>query len=257
MRNYPFRTPQKWANYVNNLLRQRDLDNLVLFAGEPGNGKSTFMLQIAKLLDESFSLERIHFTIPSFLEAARAGQPYQCIAGDEFLINRRRSMTGNNMELVDFLQVCRALNLHLLICFPHAADMDRAVLDKRVRYRIDVPCQGTAILSQRFFKTIRDISGREEYIVIWKQVSPPWHFDRNTGVFWEEYLAKKMNAARQREAEAKGQSVEEMDFEEAPIKGNRKIKDKMRGGPPKFLSQTGRHPKGCGKTFPCPTDVHV
>lgn len=235
-----FRTPAEWAAHCNRLLRERDLDNLVLFAGDPGNGKSTLMLQMARLLDPTFSIDRIHFTIKDFLDSARSAKPYQCIAADELLVNRRRSMTGNNMDIVDFLQVCRALNLHLFICFPHAGMLDRAILDHRVRYRIDVTSQGRAQLTERFYRTISDISGKEEYVVTWREASVPWVFERNSGPFWEEYLAKKMSAARQREADAKGISAEDLDFLEAPRKGNRKTVDRAQGAPPKFLSRRAR-----------------
>lgn len=225
---------------------ERDLDNVVLFDGDPGNGKSTLMLQVAKLLDPTFSIDRIHFTIEDFLESARSAQPYQCVAADELLMNRRRSMTGGNMDVVDFLQVCRALNLHLLICFPHAGMLDRAILDRRVRYRIHVPEQGRALLSERHFQTLRDVSGREEYLVTWHRVGPPWKFSRNSGPFWEDYLAKKMSAARQREAEARGISPEDLHQEEAPKRGNTKVSDGWRGKKPKFLSRKGRGERECG-----------
>lgn len=254
-----FKDAKDWADYTNNLLRKRDLDNVVLFAGDPGNGKSTLMLQIARLLDPTFEINRIHFTVNNFLNDAKQRKPFECVAADELLMHRRKSMTKENIDMVDFMQVCRALNLHILLCFPHAGMLDRAVLDRRVRYRIDVPKQGIAQLSERHFKTIRDISGREDYAVVWTPASKPWHFGPNSGPFWEDYLAKKLSAARQREAEARGfEDVDTMEKIDDIRKGNGKTVDKKKSGHrmPKFLSREGRHPRGCGIAFPCPTGAH-
>lgn len=263
MKSFRFKNLRAWIDHVQLLLRKKDLDNVVVFAGDPGNGKSTFMIQVAKALDDEFSLDRIHYSSKSLINDAKSLAKYRCVAGDEILISRRHAMTAENKEFYDFLQVCRALNLHILLCFPHAAMMDRAILDRRVRFKIEVPEQGIAIIYERHFRSIRDSAGREDYAVVWEQVTPPLRFEKNSGVFWEEYLAKKLQAARQREAEALGFESPEAQEEASPVKvkrGHKRMRDGIGGRVPKLvprMGEDGSHHPLCGSLFRCPTGEHT
>ena len=210
-----------------------DLDNVVLFAGAPGNGKSTFALQVARALDPSFTVDRIAFDVPTFVQISRDSPVGSVILADEILANRRKSMSKDNKLLNDHMQVCRALNQHLLMCFPHAAALDKEVLDHRVRYRFDIdPPESLkqtwreAHGSERIVRTYENVKGEEEYAVQWQPVIDV-RFHRNQGEFWEEYLAKKMLAARHRDAIARGTTLDE---EHSPPKPRRVNTDPKRDG---------------------------
>lgn len=279
-----FSHPLEWAEHANRTIRTKDLDNIVLFDGEPGNGKSTVALQLAYALDPTFTNDRIHFESPSdgirgFLNQARQLPPYSAILADEIRLHRRHSADGAVKDLIDFLQVCRGLNLHILMCFPHAGMMDRAVLDHRVRYKISAMEGYRAIISERIFQALPDRGGQEMYVVRWPECSLPWQFKRNTGPIWEDYMVRKIAAARERDAKARGYNdpseAEEDEWrnilaEKGLRKGRRKgttrpIKDDTLPPALKPVVERarlrsnghGRHPEFCGsKLLPCPTGIH-
>lgn len=274
-----FQHPREWIAHVQNMLRKKDLDCVVVLTGEPGNGKSTVMYQIAKAFNpERFNLDRVHFTISEFIEDARNAEHYDVVAADEILIHRRHSAKKEVKDLIDFLQVCRGLNLVLLMCFPNAGMMDRAVLDQRVRYRIHVPEQGLAVLSERIKTEIADRSGQEIYAVRWVELCR-WKFGPNTGPEWEEYHAKKITHSRLKDAFARGYTdpndADDAEWEEIlasrglrtgsrkgsikPINDDRRIPPVLRDIMERKKAtkvMVGRHPDGCGTVIPCPTGKH-
>lgn len=254
-----FKHPLQWVRTCQNRIRN-DLDNIILFAGPPGNGKSTFAFQIAKALDPTFDTSRIHFEIRDTLDCARRLEPHKgrVVLADELLMHRRHSARGETKEMLDFLQVCRGLNLNILLCFPHAGMLDRDVLDKRVSWRVDIEQKGIANLSERHYETLYDYDGSEHYAVQWlPRNERPWKFQRNSGPLWEDYLALKVTAARKRDAAARGLTLDEEVATEP--RGNGRTIDKRprmkKTGPP--YGKGGRHPAMCGIKFPCPTGIHV
>lgn len=278
-----FAHPAQWISHVNRTLREKDLDNVVVFDGEPGNGKSTVALQLAYALDPTFTNDRIHFDSPTdgiqgFLQHARSLPPYSAILADEIRLHRRHSANKDVKDFIDFLQICRGLNLHILMCFPHAGMMDRGVLDRRVRYKVTVPQQGLATLSERVFRTLYDRSGQEIYSVQWNECCTPWKFERNSGPIWDDYLVRKIAAARQRDADARGyddpDDAEEAEWNDIlesqglrpghrkgstkPIKDNTvppALRDIVKRSEER-KKMRGRHPEGCGTLIPCPTGIH-
>lgn len=263
-----FQSLSAWIKYCDYLLRTRDLDNIVLLTGDPGNGKSTLAYQLGVAFDPSFSEERMHFTIEELIRDAKAREKYQAVAADELLMNRRHAMRKETKELLDFLQICRGLNLTMLLCFPHVARLDRAVLDDRVRWRIHIEKQGVATLLENVKHTTTDYTGHEIQVAEWKP-SLVFSFGRNEGPRWERYLAKKIAKARERDiAQAENEPEVQAEIDEAEriwaLEHNRKGQIRRKPRRTRLdeiiadgVVRTGRHPKGCGKTFPCPTGLHT
>lgn len=194
---------RSWVEQNNALLRTRDLDNVVLFTGDEGSGKSTFAFQVMKRLDPTFDERRSFFTIPQFIQSAREAKPYSAVLADEILVNRRKAMKRETVELLDFLQVCRGLNLHLGLCFPHEEMMDRAVVDYRVRWRFHIPKQGVAVPMNREMRQRRNQFGQLERYATWVEYAP-WKFSKNEGQTWERYQARKLAHMREVTDEARG-----------------------------------------------------
>lgn len=175
----------EWVRECQTLVR-KDLDNVVLFTGPEGVGKSTLMYQVMKNLDPTFSLSRIGFDIPSFISAARKAPKYSAVASDEFLANRRKAMHRGTVDLLDFLQECRGLNLHLAICFPHVDLLDRAIMDYRVRWHIHIPVRGVFHLSEAHnFYQPGGVTSKA-----WRVIGK-WRFNPLQGPEWDLYKDAK------------------------------------------------------------------
>ena len=173
---------------IRRVLRDDD-DMVLLFTGEPGRGKSTFGTQILRMVDPAFNVERIHFTIQDFMHAAPYTPKHGSILADEFLASRRKAMRGEMIDLNDFFQVCRQFNLCIGLCFPSDHRMDLPILEDRVKFKIECPRRGLAILKQRI---VRDVvfRGKARRIVSWERRGK-WKFSPNVGSFQDAYKAKK------------------------------------------------------------------
>ena len=194
-----------------------DLDNLVLLTGPEGQGKSTLELQLARALDPTIQLGQITFGVKEFLETAQGTEKYRVVCADELLVNKRKGMHGTTIRLLDFLQTCRSLNLHLLVCFPHEDLLDIAILNYRVRWKIHIPRRGLWVLSERISRTYKHRNGSEETVFNWVERGK-WTFEANTGPFWQAYLAKKEEHVRlQNMDEDEEEFVEDLGFDYAQV----------------------------------------
>jgi hypothetical protein len=177
-----------FADDIRRVLHDDD-DMVLLFTGEPGRGKSTFGTQLLRMVDPTFGVDRIHFTIQDFMHAAPRTPKHAGILADEFLASRRKAMRGEMIDLNDFFQVCRQFNLCIGLCFPSEHRMDLPILEDRVKFKIECPRRGLAILKQRI---VRDVlyRGRARRIVTWERRGK-WTFGPNRGGFDTAYRAKK------------------------------------------------------------------
>lgn len=180
----------EWITQARALPKQ-DLDDVILFEGDEGVGKSTLAFQIARAIDPGFNVDRVYFDIEPFMEAAKRLPPGSFILADEILAGNRHAMWGENVAFLDFLQMCRAQNLHLGLCFPHAEILDKPILDLRVRYRVNVPSRGVAWLHSRKVY----YAGDGERVTSWKPHFR-WRFGPNAGPLWEAYKAIKSDRIR-------------------------------------------------------------
>lgn len=112
-------------------------DDIHLFTGEEGYGKSRKMRQIFRKLDPTFDVSRIHFSQDEFLDQAVTLNPGQAIVLDEWRGHKRLAMHGDRMEFIDFTKECRGLGLHIGIGFPHVEQAERDVVFKRIRWWCD------------------------------------------------------------------------------------------------------------------------
>jgi len=121
------------------LLRRRvakDKNNLAVFIGETGSGKSWAALDAARKMDPLFSIHHVHFTIPDFLKdvqdiirARKAGKPHcRTLILDEAAVgfNARKAMHGTNIDFADLLAIFRYLNLTVFFTFPTMESFDVA-----------------------------------------------------------------------------------------------------------------------------------
>lgn len=129
---------------LKNAANNDDLDLVALFSGDEGSGKTEFVGQCAVMLDKkglpTLPLSQYVFTPDQFSEQINKLSPGEVIVYDEGItgFNRRRSMSGSNVELVELLMRCRHKNLIVLIIVPMFYMVDYYLACKRSRFLINV-----------------------------------------------------------------------------------------------------------------------
>lgn len=201
---------EKWLDVCRGLM-QNDWDNVILFTGEVGMGKSTVMYQVLSALDASFNTDRCHFTIGDFLSHTPRSTPrFGASALDEAHISGRKAMHGEMQRLNDYLQVCRGLNHHIGLCFHQENRVDKPIME-RVRWNVHIPTRG--VMQLRVLKKRRLRPGESPWRVV-----DAWRFDENKGAEWRRYMAKKkahmMKLAGEPEDEGRPMGVDEAALDE-------------------------------------------
>lgn len=192
-----------------------DYDNIHLVTGEEGFGKSLWMRKVARKLDPTFTLDRIHFEQDDYLDQASELPKGSCIILDEYRGHRRLAMTGDRLEFLDFLKECRGMNLHQFIGYPHVNQFEKDILNDRIRYWEDIPRRGLVDIferkSERRFR--KGPTGPEPYKhITWPQIAK-FPVTVANDPLRIGYLAKKEARMRDRRArflQAHGKAPEDL-----------------------------------------------
>ncbi len=106
-----------------------DWDFFYIIDGGERKGKSVLAQQLAKFVDNSFSLERICFTPGQFKRAILSAEKGQAVIYDEAYggINSRQTMSIVNRSLVKMMTEIGSRNLFVFIVLPSFFDLDRYV----------------------------------------------------------------------------------------------------------------------------------
>jgi hypothetical protein len=205
-----FKSVHEWLGECKALTApSSDLDDIILITGSEGSGKSSLALQLGAALDPEFNLLSIGFTVSEYMDLARNMPKRRVVMSDEFLVNKRKAMRRETVDLLDFLQECRGLNLHHLICFPHADLLDKAVMDFRVRWHVHIPRRG---LFQVKEKVKWYASGGVEQ-VSWRVVGQ-WFFNAPKGPLVDAYKeAKAAHMSRPRGDENEEKKALELEWD--------------------------------------------
>jgi hypothetical protein len=192
---------------------EEDDDNLILFIGDPGRGKSTLQFQVLSAIDPTFDVRRVAFTIPDFIKLSKRAPKRVAIAGDEIRASGRKAMYGDNIALNDRLEECRAKNHTMGLCYPYEDRLDRAILDDRVRFKAKIPPRpsprGHFTLTERLVIEGHTRGGAVKRRVVWVERGR-FRFGENVGPKWKEYLQAKddrTNAAAQDDTEPEAEIV--------------------------------------------------
>lgn len=121
--------------YVKNVLDKtkevikKDWDMIIAVDGYEGSGKSVFAMQMAKYVDEDFSVDNIVFTPSDFRKAVTEAGKYEAIVYDEAYtgLQSRASMSLLNRTLVGMLAEIRQRNLYCFIVMPTFFGLDKYV----------------------------------------------------------------------------------------------------------------------------------
>jgi energy-coupling factor transporter ATP-binding protein EcfA2 len=172
-----------------------DEDCFILFTGHPGRGKSTLMRHVLRALDPTYNLERTHFKLRDFIWHSPDYGAGTAHGLDEFDLDNRSGMTRKTKVTLKYFRESRGLNHYVGICFPFLEQIEGAVADERIRYRVDVGKKGevkgffTVMEMQEF--TVHRPRAKPRVIRKWVTVSKRFPFPKWEGPEWEAYKAKK------------------------------------------------------------------
>ncbi len=114
---------------------KKDNDLVWIVDGLEGSGKSVFAMQVAKVLDPSFDLERVCMSPEEFTKAILKAKKGQCVVFDEAFtgLSSRASLTEINKLLVSLMMEMRQKNLFVIIVMPTFFMLDKYVALFRAR----------------------------------------------------------------------------------------------------------------------------
>ncbi len=110
----------KWA------IHSRNQSAVFIVDGRSGMGKTTISSQIGSYMTKNFSLENIHFTPETFLEALTKTQKGDTLIFDEaMLLSSRAALSAINRMIVVAMSMIRSKNLCIIFNVNSIFDLDR------------------------------------------------------------------------------------------------------------------------------------
>lgn len=157
---------RQWVQEEDYYIRQK-FDSLTLWTGDEGFGKSYTMIAKHKASDPNFNVDRIHMEEEPFMQDCVSLAPGSAVQLDEFKGHRRMAMHGHRLDFLTFLKERRSLRLRMGIGFPHVTQIDRDILNSRVRYLAHTPQRGLLQVYSRQSRTVVLPNGEIRVNVRW------------------------------------------------------------------------------------------
>lgn len=203
----------QWAVERRREAQAKNGDHVFLFIGEPGTGKSTLALQVAALIDPTFSMgvlgERMAWNTANHQTlAAKAGE-WKALVQDESTRGafRRDAMGGDNRDYIKWLAECRDLHQFHLVLMQWEEMLEKIVAKGRAKWKFTLPRTGHVEIERRgengYYKTVLKFD-----------------FEPLDGTaVWERYLELKRVRSRRHWRKAKpSDDVEETQAEDPIVK---------------------------------------
>ncbi|MCI4320524.1 MAG: hypothetical protein L3K23_10435 [Thermoplasmata archaeon] len=126
---------------------RRDKDAVVLVWGEPGSGKSTFVMDRARKVDETFTHDTLADRcamlaeeVPTLFETTpRYGAAWIDEAASSGLLSTEPAFSVRQRSLVELINIIRAKNVVLFVVIPSPDDLAKSFRVRRADYRVE--CQ--------------------------------------------------------------------------------------------------------------------
>jgi len=133
--NLPYKLPKKLGELLNGFkwaINEKNQSAVILTDGRSGMGKTTISGQIGKYISPNFSLEDIHFTPETFLEALTKTSKGDTLIFDEaMLLSSRSALSQINRMIVIAMSMIRSKNLCIIFNVNSIFDLDRNLVLSR------------------------------------------------------------------------------------------------------------------------------
>jgi len=131
-----------WPWFTDTLKKRLEsgFNNILLFCGEAGIGKSYAALKICSVLDPTFNIERVTFSAREFISVTNKMQKKQWVIIDEpaisGLLGKRTWYQQVQQALVDQLETFRFKQLGVCLCAINANLLDKTVRHYLIHFMI-------------------------------------------------------------------------------------------------------------------------
>ena len=125
----PYKLPNKLTDLLNGFkwaIHSRKQSAVIIVDGRSGMGKTTLSFQIGKYMTPDFSLESVHFTPESFIEALSKTKKGDTLIFDEaMLLSSRAALSTINRMIVIAMSMIRSKELCIIFNVNSIFDLDR------------------------------------------------------------------------------------------------------------------------------------
>lgn len=143
-----------YSDLTENLVRvmlkranKMDYQNVVVIEGRTGSGKSTLAVKLARMIDPKFDLDNDYIysidDLVAKLEKAKTNIkgicPVSLMDEGTVILSGKNSLRKEDKQLIVLLQTMRSLNWTTIICVPKFSDLNAAIREQLVDYRIQCP----------------------------------------------------------------------------------------------------------------------
>jgi len=146
----------KWA------IHSKNQSAVLVVDGRSGMGKTTISSQIGSYMSGNFSLDNIHFTPESFLEALTKTKKGDTLIFDEaMLLSSRAALSAMNRMIVVAMSMIRSKNLLIIFNVNSIFDLDRNLALSRADLLLH--CYGNSLTDKgRFLAFFKGEGGRDK-----------------------------------------------------------------------------------------------
>lgn len=126
---------KKQLDNIKKLINTKDRDFVLIADGAEGSGKSTLVSQVCKIIDPSFSQDRMCLRPDEFVEKVTKAKKGQAVVFDEAYtgLASRSSFSDVNKLLVEMMMEMRKKNLFIVLCIPSVFYLEKYVALHRAR----------------------------------------------------------------------------------------------------------------------------
>ena len=186
----------KWA------IHNKKQSAVCIVDGRSGMGKTTISFQMGRYMSENFSLDNVHFTPETFLEALTKTNKGDTLVFDEaMLLSSRSALSAINKMIVVAMSMIRSKNLFIIFNVNSIFDLDKNLALSRADLLLN--CYGDSLTDKgKFIAFFKGADGRDRIKELYINGKKFYSYSNPRGNFFttfssefvlneEDYEAKK------------------------------------------------------------------